>query len=188
MTMTLAKSLRKTATDVAIAFAIIMVGAAPYLMQQPDRIAHAHLLGEIKQVDKYQVLFQAIPQFTSAGKNTTLYFSVMGNQSDLSNVHMALQVSDKKSGRIVDQIPYKMYEISDISLPYTFQNNTDYGLKLLMQVKEGADASPPKPLTADFDIVVRPTSVISPQELLAGAVPFTAGLIIAVILVFKKVR
>jgi hypothetical protein len=39
-------------------------------------------------------------------------------------------MTEKNSGRIMEQIPYRIYEFSDITLPYTFQNATDYTITL----------------------------------------------------------
>jgi hypothetical protein len=179
---------QRVVANTAFALAILVLVAVPLLLQQQGHLAEAHLLGIVKQVDNYQVSFQQIPQFPSAGKNTTLHFSVLQDNAAISNVNAAVQIMEKDSGKIVEQMPYKLHEISDITIPYTFQNNTDYAVNLLMRMDDGNPEHMAKPLVADFDVSVIPTSVISPTELLMGAVPFTAGLIGAVVLVFKKVK
>jgi hypothetical protein len=182
------KKLRNIVGNAAFALVVLVLVAVPLLLQQPGHLAQAHLLGTIKQVDNYQVSFQQIPQFTSAGKNTTLHLSVLQDNAIVNNVNMALQITEKDSGKVVEQMPYKLQEVSDITVPYTFQNNTNYVVNLLMRMDDGKPEHMAKPLTADFDVSVKPTSVIQPTELLAGALPFAAGLIGGVVLVFKKVR
>jgi hypothetical protein len=181
------KKLRNIVGNAAFALGILVLVAVP-LLQQPGHLAQAHLLGNIKVVDNYQVSFQQIPQFTSAGENTTLHLSVVKDSAVVGNANMALKITEKESGKVVEQVPYKLHEISDITVPYTFQNNTDYVVSLMMRVDDGKPEHMAKPLTTDFDVSVKPTSVIQPTELLAGAVPYAAGLVGAVVLVFKKVR
>ncbi|WP_148699322.1 hypothetical protein [Candidatus Nitrososphaera evergladensis] len=183
------KKMLEIAARTTIASIIVFMAAAPSIFLQPHNRAYAHVLGITREVDnKYLVSFQLIPQFPSAGNRTDLHFSIKENNSGLSNVNLALQIVDKKSGAIVHQMPYKTYEISDVSIPYTFQNNSQYTAKLLMRLDDGNAEHMKKPLEADFDVNVRHTSVISAQELLVVTVPFTAGLVGGIFFLFKKVR
>jgi len=182
------EKLQTIGTNAAFTLAIVVLTAAPLLIMLPGHMAQAHLLGTVKQVDNYQVSFQQTPQFSSAGEKTTMHFAVLQDNAVANNVNVAVQIQDKESGKVVEQMPYTLHEISDITVPYTFQNNADYIVKLMMRMEDGNPEHMAKPLTADFDVSIKPTSVISPMELLAGAVPFTAGLIGAVVFVFKKVQ
>jgi hypothetical protein len=182
------KKIRNMVANTAFALVILVLVAAVPLLQQPGHLAHAHLLGIVTQVDDYQVSFQQTPQAATAGQNTTLHFGVLQNNAPVGNVNMAVVIKEKESGKVVEQVPYKLHEISDITIPYAFPNNTDYVVNLLMRMDDGNKDHMVKPLTTDFDVSITPTSVIQPAELLMGALPFTAGLVGAVVVVFKKVK
>lgn len=184
------RKLQQVVTNtLTVAFFIAMMAAvSSLLLQQPGHIAHAHLLGTVKKVDNYQVAFQPTPLLTKAGENTTLHFSILKDNANIFNVYAAMQIKEKDSGKIVEQMPYRLYEISDITIPYTFQNNTDYSVTILMRMDDGDAQHMAKPLAADFDIAAKERAIISPVELLAGAVPFTAALVGGIILTFKKVK
>ncbi len=186
--MIMKKKMQNVIRNSTFALAILVLVAMPLLLQQPGHMAQAHLLGIVKQVDNYQVSFQQIPQFASAGQNTSLHFGILNNNAQIGNVNVAMEIKEKDSGKVVDQVPYKLHEISDITLPYTFKNNTNYVVNLLMRMNDGNPEHMAKPLSADFDVSVKQTSVISAGELLAVAAPFTVGLIGGVFMVFKKVR
>lgn len=182
------KKLQNAVSNATFALIVLALAAVPLLLQQPGHVAQAHLLGMVKQVDNYQVSFQQIPQFASAGQKTTLHFGILRDNVQVNNVNVAMQIKEKDSGKVVEQMPYKLQEISDITVPYTFRNNTNYVVNLLMRMDDGNPEHMAKPLSTDFDVSVKPTSVISAGDLLAVAAPFTVGLIGGVFMVFKKVR
>lgn len=181
------KKIRNIVANATFALAILVLVAVP-LLQQPGHLAHAHLLGIVKQVDNYQVSFQQTPQFASAGQKTEMHFGVLQNNVPVGNVNVAVEIKEKESGKVVEQMPYKLHELSDITIPYTFPENADYVVNLLIRMDDGNKDHMVKPLTTDFDVSVKPTSVIQPAELLTVALPFTAGLIGGVVAVFKKVK
>jgi hypothetical protein len=48
-----------------------------------------------------------------------LHFSILDkNNSNLVGVYAALIMKEKEPGTIVEQMPYRFYESSDISTPY----------------------------------------------------------------------
>ena len=66
-------------------------------------------------------------------------------------IFAALTIKEKNSGKIVHQVPYKLYEFGDIRFPYSFQNNTDY--QLLLQIRISGDSKyENSPLIVGFDI------------------------------------
>jgi hypothetical protein len=183
------RRLQKIVTSTsALALFMTMMAAVPTLLEQPNHAAEAHFLGTTKEVDNYKVAFEPTPLLTKAGENTTLHFSVLKDNANVGNVYAAMQIKEKQTGKIVEQLPYKLYEISDISIPYTFQNNTDYSVTLLMRTYDGNAQHMARPLEADFEVVAKERPIISPMELLAGAVPFTAAMVGGVFLIFKKVK
>jgi hypothetical protein len=143
----------------------------------------------VKTIDnKYQIAFQLYPKFVSAGQNATLHFDIRdGNGSNLVGVYAALVMKEKELGTIDEQMPYRFYESNDISIPYKFDDNSDYVATLLTRV-----ASESKylatPLQADFDIPVGQTTTMSPNELLPMVVLFTSALAGGIVFVFKKLK
>jgi hypothetical protein len=142
----------------------------------------------VKTIDnKYQIAFQVYPKFASAGQNATLHFSILDeNGSNLVGVYAALLMKEKEEpGTIVEQMPYRFYESSDISIPYKFHDNSDYVATLLTRI--GSDSKYlATPLQADFDIPVGQTTTMSPNELLLMAVPFTSALVGGLVFALKK--
>jgi hypothetical protein len=141
----------------------------------------------VKTIDnKYQIAFQLYPKFVSAGQNATLHFSILDeNGSSLVGVYAALVMKEKETGTTVEQMPYRFYESSDISIPYKFHDNSDYVATLLTRIMDDSKYLA-TPLQVDFDIPVGQTITISPNELLLMVVPFTSALVGGIIFVFKK--
>jgi hypothetical protein len=116
--------------------------------------ADAHFFGATKQVDNYQVIFAPSPLNPVAGSNSTyLNFSVLHNGSNIFNIHSALVIVDKDSGTPVGQMPYRLYEFSDISIPYTFSSAGDYTVTLQTRIT-GDEKYQTMPLEASFDMTV----------------------------------
>ena len=141
----------------------------------------------LKTIDnKYQIAFQLYPKFASAGQNATLHFSILNeNGSNLVGVYAALVMKEKEPGTIVEQMPYKFYESSDISITYRFHDNSDYVVTLLTRIM-GDSKYLATPLQADFDIPIGQTITVSPNELLLMVIPFTSALVGGFVFVFKK--
>ena len=116
-------------------------------------ITYAHFFGATKNVDNYQVIFAPSPSTPVVGDNSTsLNFSILENNTNIYNIHSAVVVTEKNSGRIVEQIPYRVYEFSDITLPYTF-NATDLSYNP-SNTDNGDEKYQNTPLVASFDISV----------------------------------
>jgi hypothetical protein len=143
----------------------------------------------VKTIDnKYQIAFQLYPKFVSAGQNATLHFDIRdGNGSNLVGVYAALVMKEKELGTIDEQMPYRFYESSDISIPYKFHDNSDHVATLLTRVA-GDSKYLATPLQADFDIPVGQTTIMSPNELLPMVVLFTSALAGGIVFVFKKMK
>jgi hypothetical protein len=87
----------------------------------------------------------------------------------------------------VEQIPYRIYESSDITLPFTFQNTTDYTITLQTRIT-GDEKYQATPLVASFDIaVVDFSSLIAFNELVFFYVT-PASLVITGIIIYQHVK
>src|SRR5918999_4126694 len=136
--------------------------------------------------DKYQIAFQLYPKFVSADQNATLHFSILDeNGSNLVGVYAALVMKEKEPGTTVEQMPYRFYESSDISIPYKFHDNSDYVATLLTRISDDSRYLT-TPLQADFDVSAQQTTTISTNDLLLMVVPFTAALVGSFVFLFKK--
>ncbi|HEX7031535.1 MAG TPA: hypothetical protein VF172_00905 [Nitrososphaera sp.] len=134
---------------VALVVAITITAAA--LQTNP---AYGHFFGATKDVDGYQVVFAPYPATPVAGSNSTvLNFSVLQNDANIYNIHSALVITDKQTGEAISQVPYRFYEISDISIPYTFNETGDY-IVTLRTIIVGDEKYQATPLEASFDISI----------------------------------
>src|SRR5574338_253277 len=99
-------------------YAFVMIGlavAAAALVAGQNGRAEAHYFGAIKDIDNFEVVFAPYPDIPLAGSNSTyLNFSVLENGSNISNIYSALVISVKANKTVIDQLPYKQYEFSDI--------------------------------------------------------------------------
>jgi hypothetical protein len=117
-------------------------------------VAYGHFFGATKNIDDYQVIFAPIPSTPIAGDNSTsLNFSVLENNSNIFNIYTAMVVTEKQSGDIIAQVPYKFQEFSDITLPYTFNDTGTYVVTLQTRIA-GNEKYQDNPLVASFDISV----------------------------------
>lgn len=129
-------------------FILLVVAAAQ------ANLAYGHFFGATKNIDEYQVVFAPNPSTPAPADNSTLLnFSVLENSTNIYNIHSAVVIKEKQSGDIVDQIPYRLYEFSDITIPYTFNNAGDYVVTLETRII-GDEKYQASPLVASFDISV----------------------------------
>ena len=116
--------------------------------------SYGHVFGATKNIDKYQIIFSPTPATPIVGNNSTsLKFSILENNNNIYNIYAAVVVTDKQSGVIVGQTPYKFQEFSDISIPYTFNETGNYVVSLQTRVP-GDTKYQNNPLIASFDISV----------------------------------
>ena len=133
---------------------LFLILASWILINSHIGIAYAHYFGATKNVDNYQVIFAPNPSTPVAGDNSTsLNFSILENNTNLYNIYAALQVKDTQSGEIVGQVPYKLYEFSDIAIPYRFNQTGDYVVTLQTRIT-GDEKYQASPLLVSFDIPV----------------------------------
>jgi hypothetical protein len=95
-------------------------------------------------------------------------------------------VTEKQSGDIIGQVPYKFQEFSDISIPYNFNNTGDYIVTLQTRIA-GDEKYQDSPLVASFDISVGNQLIPFDELMLFYVTPATAVVAgIAVYLRYKK--
>ena len=117
-------------------------------------VAYGHFFGATKNIDNYQVIFAPNPSTPIAGDNSTsLNFSVLENNSNIYSIYAAMVVTEKQSGDIIAQMPYKFQEFSDITIPYTFNDTGTYVVTLQTRIA-GDEKYQDNPLVASFDISV----------------------------------
>ena len=149
--------------------------------------ASAHFFGATKNVGNYQIIFAPYPPLPFAGDNSTLLnFSILDKENqNVDNIFASLVVKTKENDSIIQDIPFKFYEFSDITFPYTFEKIGDYQLSLLVKIN-GDPTNSQNPISADFDIsAADPNQIIPTNELiLYYLVP--ALVAIAIIVVYLK--
>jgi hypothetical protein len=117
-------------------------------------VSYGHFFGATKIIDNYQVIFAPSPSTPIVGDNSTsLNFSVLENNANIYNIYAAMVVTDKQSGDIIAQVPYKFQEFSDITIPYTFNDTGTYLVTLQARIT-GNEKYQDNPLVASFDISV----------------------------------
>jgi hypothetical protein len=144
-------------------------------------VAYGHFFGSTKNIDNYQVIFAPNPFTPIAGDNSTsLNFSVLENNSNIYNIYTAMVVTEKQSGDIIAQVPYKFQELSDITIPYTFNDTGTYVVTLQTRIA-GDEKYQDNPLVASFDISVGDQLIPFDELMLFYVTPATvviAGIVI----------
>jgi hypothetical protein len=135
--------------EISVSIAVVIV----ILIGQTGE-TYGHYFGATKNIDNYQIIFSPTPATPIVGDNSTsLNFSVLENNDNIYNIYAAMVVTDKQSGRVIGQTPYKFQEFSDISVPYAFNATGDYVVTLQTRIP-GDQKYQANPLSASFDISV----------------------------------
>ena len=133
---------------------IVVLAICILLVIQTGVVAYGHFFGATKNIDNYQVIFAPNPSTPIAGDNSTsLNFSVLENNSNIYSIYTAMVVTDKQSGDIIAQVPYKFQEFSDITIPHTFNDTGTYVVTLQTRIADD-EKYQNNPLVASFDISV----------------------------------
>ena len=154
-----------------------------FLGYQENNLAYAHIFGAgqtTKNIDNYQIKFQTSPSVILADDNSTtrLNFSIQQNSTDVYNVFAELTIKEKNPDKIVAQIPYRLYEIGDITFPYVFKKSADYQITLQAKIT-GDPKYEENPLVVNYDV---PVGISSNDFIIYFVLPFivaiTAGALI----------
>ncbi len=133
---------------------IVVIAICILVIQTGVLVAYGHFFGATKNIDNYQVIFAPNPTTPIAGDNSTsLNFSILENNSNIYSIYTAMVVTEKESGDIIAQVPYKFQEFSDITIPYTFNDTGIYVVTLQTRIA-GDEKYQDNPLVASFDISV----------------------------------
>src|SRR5215207_6249893 len=170
-----------------LSFIVLAICIIIIIIIQTGGVAYGHFFGATKNIDNYQVIFSPSPSTPIAGDNSTsLNFSVLENNTNIYNIYSALVVTDKQSGDIVGQVPYKIQEFSDINIPYSFNDTDDYVVTLQTRIA-GDEKYQATPLVASFDISVGNQLIPFDELMLFYIAPATAAVAgIAIYLHSKK--
>jgi hypothetical protein len=161
-----------------------------------EGIAYAHIFTDTenavtKNIDgKYQVAFLPYPAGLSVNDTSSkLNFSVMENNTDVPLLFMSLVITDKNTGRIVEQTPYKFHEFGDVTYPYIFRDDGEY--KVAIQAKINGDPKyKSQPLISSFDVKVQDMQKMTnsfQQLMLFYVTPILAG-VVGVIIYAENIR
>src|ERR687895_1320794 len=150
-------------------------------------VAYGHFFGATKNIDNYQVIFAPSPSTPIARDNSTsLNFSILENNANIYNIYAAMVVTEKQSGDIIGQVPYRFQEFSDITIPYTFNDTGNYVVTLQTRIA-GDEKYQDDPLVASFDISVGNQLIPFDELMLFYVAPATAAIAgIAIYLHSKK--
>ena len=146
-----------------------------------------HFFGTTKNIGNYQIVFAPYPPLPFAGDNSTLLnFSILDKENqNVDNIFASLVLKTKENGSIIQEIPFKFYEFSDITIPYTFKEIGDYQLTLLIKIN-GDPTSSQNPISADFDIsAADPNQIIPTNELILYYL-IPALVVISIVVIYLK--
>ena len=173
---------------VVLALAIFLqVGQGKVLFFSFYKPADAHFFGATKIVNGYQIVFQPAPSVPLAGDNSTLLnFSVLDKDNqNVNNIFASLIIKEKNSGNVVKVFPFKFYEFSDLTFPFTFKKIGDYVLSLQAKIN-GDPIYGDNPLSVDFDLSAgNPNQIIPFDELITYYV-IPASIVILAIAIYLK--
>ena len=146
-----------------------------------------HFFGTTKNIGNYQIVFAPYPSLPFAGDNSTLLnFSILDRDNqNVNNIFASLIIKNKLNESTIQNFPFRFYEFSDITFPYTFKEIADYQVSLLVKIN-GDPTYSQTPMSVDFDIsATNPNQVIPTDELITYyVVPALA--VIAVIVVYLR--
>jgi len=174
---------------VVLALAIFLqVGQGKVLFFSFYKPADAHFFGATKIVNGYQIVFQPAPSVPLAGDNSTLLnFSVLDKDNqNVNNIFASLIIKEKNSGNVVKVFPFKFYEFSDLTFPFSFKKIGDYVLSLQAKIN-GDPMYGNNPLSVDFDLSAgNPNQIIPFDELITYYVIPATIVILAIAIYLKR--
>jgi hypothetical protein len=139
-----------------------------------DNPAYAHIFTDTENTVTKNVVGLSVND-----TSTKLNFSIMKNNTDVPFLFTSLVITDKNTGRIVEQTPYKFHEFGDVTYPYTFRDDGEY--KVAIHTKINGDPKyKSQPLIASFDIEVQDMQKMTnsfQQLMLFYVTPVLAGIV-----------
>jgi hypothetical protein len=152
-----------------------------------SHLVSGHFFGTTKKAGDHQIVFAPYPPLPFAGDNSTiLNFSILDKDNqNLDNIFASLIIKNKINNSVVQNIPFKFYEFSDISFPYTFKKTGDYLVSLLIRIN-GDPMYSENPLSIDFDISATDANQAIPTNELIVYYLLPALAVIAVIVAYLR--
>jgi len=147
-----------------------------------------HFFGTTKNIGNYQIVFAPYPSLPFAGDNSTLLnFSILDKDNqNVNNIFASLSIKNKMNDSTIQNFPFRFYEFSDITIPYTFKEIGDYQVSLLVRIN-GDPTYSQTPISADFDIsVTNPNQVIPTHELITYYVVPALAAITAIVVYLRR--
>ena len=151
----------------ALLILFLFLFSVGYNSRENSHLASGHFFGSTKKIGDYQIVFAPYPALPLAGDNSTLLnFSILDKDNkNLNSINTSLIIKNKLNGTIIHEFPFKFYDFSDITFPYTFKEVGDYQLTLLVKIN-GDPTYSQTPLSVDFDIsAANPNQIIPTNEL-----------------------
>ena len=127
--------------------------------------ASAHFFGvpilQNKTVGNYKIIFQPYPAIPLAGDNSTqINLSVLDKDGKNINIMFTyLSIKQKETGDLVKTFPFKLYEFSDMTFPYTFTKSGTYVVTLNSRIN-GDPLYSKTPLVVDFNTPLKSGSLL----------------------------
>lgn len=138
---------------IALLILFLFLFSTGYNSGQNSHLVSGHFFGTAKKIGDYQIVFAPYPSLPFAGDNSTiLNFSILDKDNqNVNNIFASLIIKNKINSSVVQNIPFKFYEFSDISFPYTFKKTGDYLVTLLIRIN-GDPTYSKNPLSIDFEM------------------------------------
>jgi hypothetical protein len=156
----------KLASLIVIGLTIITIYGLEHFSSPIIPSANAHFFGvpilQNKTVGNYKIVFQPYPLIPVAGNNSTqINLSVLDEEGKNINIMFAsLSIKQKETGDVVKTFPFRLYEFSDMTFPYTFTKSGTYIVTLKSKIN-GDPVYSETPLVVDFDLPVRSDSLLA---------------------------
>jgi hypothetical protein len=171
----------------ALLILFLFLFSVGYNSRENSHLASGHFFGSTKRIGDYQIVFAPYPSLPFVGDNNTiLNFSILDkNNQNVDNIFASLIIKDKINYSVIQNFPFKFYEFSDISFPYTFKKTGDYLITLLIRIN-GDDVHSKRPFSIDFDISAADANQVIPTNELIAYYLLPSLAVIAVIVVYLK--
>ena len=171
----------------ALLILFLFLFSVGYNSRENSHLASGHFFGSTKKIGDYQIVFAPYPSLPFVGDNNTiLNFSILDkNNQNVDNIFASLIIKDKINYSVIQNFPFRFYEYSDISFPYTFKKTGDYLITLLIRINGDAVHSK-SPLSIDFDISAADANQVIPTNELIAYYLLPSLAVIAIIVVYLK--
>jgi len=156
----------KSASMIIIGLTVMTIYGVGYIGAHIVPTASSHFFGvpilQNKTVGNYKIVFQPYPLIPVAGNNSTqINLSVLDEEGKNINIMFAsLSIKQKETGDVVKTFPFRLYEFSDMTFPYTFTKSGTYIVTLKSKIN-GDPVYSETPLVVDFDLPVRSDSLLA---------------------------